>query len=165
MTGETHHGLLFTISKTQVESKSPVFKISQHHKLNAPEHSIADTPENNEVIAKINRLKGLSSRYYSIFRLIGSIFKKYHKDIISIKVWEHYLVYINNSEVTGKRRSLNDMLPLAVLKEKYNYNHTNATVKKSNMLYKTFNGDGSSDVYMGDGLWISPNGDIKDNGR
>ncbi len=33
------------------------------------------------------------------------------------------------------------------------------------MLYKTFNGDGSSDVYMGDGLWISPNGDIKDNGR
>lgn len=156
------YGLLFSLCKEIDINDSTSYYINQYNTENAPEEkTFSKTPEDQACIEKINFLKSQQGSYYSIYRLIAGVLKKYHFEILSITVWEHYLRYKFSSEVTGKT-SLLSCVAIDALK---GYKQPRHTAHSSSSLYDTFSGDGSNNTYLGDGLWISPSGDISDEGR
>lgn len=164
----TYYGLMFSISKVGRigfmgdHSTSPFtyYYLTQYSAGNAPEHlklnSEFITPQHN---SKIATLCQLDDSYFSVYKLIAGIFKKYPELIKDAVVWEKYAYYAFS---TSKPWVLPDEIKRFIKEDKGIVIEPDQEQNVDANLYDLFSDGSGDDAYVGDGLWISSGGNMHD---
>lgn len=165
----SYFGLLFSLSKKTTgryfnSYYIEIFSEEMAHEKRRGVHY--NTPEQLQIVSQLYEL---GDRYDDSNKMLENIFTQHHTEIIECDIWDSYENYQSH------QRELYLNTPLI----SYNYKLIEAEAAEEikamtqyldnhsgeDDLYKILSSDNKSDVYLGDGLWLSSNGGISDEGR
>lgn len=165
----SYFGLLFSLSKKSTGRHLnsyylDTFSEKMAHEKRRGKHY--NTPEQLQIVSQLYEL---GDRYDDSNKMLANIFTQHHAEIIECDIWDSYENYQSH------QRELYLNTPLI------SYNHKLIAAEAAEEiqamtqyldkhageddLYKILSSDNQSDVYLGDGLWLSSDGGISDEGR
>lgn len=161
----TYYGLNFSIKKRgplTLMGNIPEFfnsyYITQHPEGNAPE---SRKPERDYITSKqaekLASLYALGKSYLTVYSLIAGILKKYPERVINAVVWEKYVYY--SFSKGSSYVAYQDVVKFIKGDKGIVYEPEEERREGAN-LYDLFSDGSGGDAYVGDGVWISPGGNM-----